>query len=141
MRGRSWLALLEEGGLVLVLARYLVAVPAARLVALAAADHDRGRLVARRLAVEQPLIPVLADIERAGVRVVTIAPGITREVSNVAILRDQLRELDADLATGTMPRDRYEQAADVRSALERAQVRATTTSGARRSSRPVWRCS
>lgn len=36
-------------------------------------------------------------------------PGIAREASNVAILRDQLRELDADLATGTMPRDRYEQ--------------------------------
>ena len=36
--------------------------------------------------------------------------GIAREASNVAILRDQLRELDADLATGTMPRDRYEQA-------------------------------
>ena len=35
--------------------------------------------------------------------------GVTREVSNVAVLRDQLRELDADLATGTMPRDRYEQ--------------------------------
>ena len=37
-------------------------------------------------------------------------PGVGREISNIAILRDQLRELDADLATGTMPRDRYEQA-------------------------------
>ena len=37
-------------------------------------------------------------------------PGVGREVSNIAILRDQLGELDADLATGTMPRDRYEQA-------------------------------
>jgi cytochrome c-type biogenesis protein CcmH len=37
-------------------------------------------------------------------------PGTTSEHSNVAILRDQLRELDADLATGTMPRDRYDQA-------------------------------
>jgi len=36
--------------------------------------------------------------------------GVVREASNVAILRDQLRELDADLATGTMPRDQYEQA-------------------------------
>ncbi len=36
--------------------------------------------------------------------------GVAREASNVAILRDQLRELDADLATGTMPRDQYEQA-------------------------------
>ena len=38
-------------------------------------------------------------------------PGASsREASNVAILRDQLRELDADLAAGTMPRDQYEQA-------------------------------
>jgi cytochrome c-type biogenesis protein CcmH len=36
--------------------------------------------------------------------------GVAREASNVAILRDQLRELDADLATGAMPRDQYEQA-------------------------------
>jgi cytochrome c-type biogenesis protein CcmH len=36
--------------------------------------------------------------------------GVAREASNVAILRDQLRELDADLAAGTMPRDQYEQA-------------------------------
>jgi len=35
---------------------------------------------------------------------------IGREASNVAILRDQLRELDADLDAGTMPRDRYDQA-------------------------------
>ena len=35
---------------------------------------------------------------------------MAREASNVAILRDQLRELDADLATGTMPRDQYDQA-------------------------------
>lgn len=38
------------------------------------------------------------------------AGGIAREASNVAILRDQLRELDADLATGAMPREHYEQA-------------------------------
>jgi cytochrome c-type biogenesis protein CcmH len=36
--------------------------------------------------------------------------GIAREASNVAILRDQLRELEADLATGAMPREHYEQA-------------------------------
>ncbi len=36
--------------------------------------------------------------------------GVAREASNVAILRDQLRELDADLAAGTMPRDQYEPA-------------------------------
>jgi len=36
--------------------------------------------------------------------------GVAREASNVAILRDQLAELEADLSTGTMPRDQYEQA-------------------------------
>jgi len=36
--------------------------------------------------------------------------GIAREASNVAILRDQLGELEADLVNGTLPRDQYEQA-------------------------------
>jgi cytochrome c-type biogenesis protein CcmH len=36
--------------------------------------------------------------------------GVAREASNVAILRDQLRELDADLTAGVMPQDQYEQA-------------------------------
>jgi len=36
--------------------------------------------------------------------------GVAREASNVALLRGQLGELDADLAAGTMPRDQYEQA-------------------------------
>lgn len=36
--------------------------------------------------------------------------GIGRGASNVAILRDQQAELDADLANGTLPRDQYEQA-------------------------------
>lgn len=36
--------------------------------------------------------------------------GVAREASNVAILSDQLRELDADLETGAMPREHYEQA-------------------------------
>ncbi len=36
--------------------------------------------------------------------------GVVREASNVAILRDQLGELDADLATGTMPREQYDEA-------------------------------
>ena len=49
------------------------------------------------------LAVVLVPLLRRG------TPGVSREVSNVAILRDQLRELDSDLATGTMPRDRYEQ--------------------------------
>jgi len=54
--------------------------------------------------------------------------GITREVSNVAILRDQLRELDADLATGTMPRDRYEQSKrelEARAIEESREIRGT----------------
>jgi len=57
-------------------------------------------------------------------------PGIAREVSNVAILRDQLRELDADLATGTMPRDRYEQSKrelEDRAIEESREVRGTAT--------------
>jgi cytochrome c-type biogenesis protein CcmH len=36
--------------------------------------------------------------------------GVGGEASNVAILRDQLRELDADLAAGTIPPDQYAQA-------------------------------
>ncbi len=36
--------------------------------------------------------------------------GIGGEASNVAILSDQLRELEADLATGALPREHYEQA-------------------------------
>ncbi len=36
--------------------------------------------------------------------------GIAREASNVEILRGQVAELDADLASGVMPRERYEEA-------------------------------
>ena len=36
--------------------------------------------------------------------------GVAREASNVEILRDQLSELDADLASGAMPRGRYDEA-------------------------------
>ena len=36
------------------------------------------------------------------------APGATRDTTNVAVYRDQLRELEADLAAGTLARDRYE---------------------------------
>ncbi len=36
--------------------------------------------------------------------------GVAREASNVAILRDQLGELEADLANGTLPHEQYEQA-------------------------------
>src|SRR5262249_31752319 len=35
---------------------------------------------------------------------------VAREASNVAILRDQLRELEADLGHGTLSREQYDQA-------------------------------
>ncbi len=35
---------------------------------------------------------------------------VARDASNVAILRDQLRELDADVANGTISREQYDQA-------------------------------
>jgi len=38
------------------------------------------------------------------------AQGIVSEASNVAVLRDQLAELDRDVANGIVPRERYEQA-------------------------------
>ncbi len=40
----------------------------------------------------------------------TTTRGVEREASNVAILRDQLAELRADLSNGTIPREQYEQA-------------------------------
>ena len=36
--------------------------------------------------------------------------GVARDALNVAILRDQIGELEADLATGAMPREQYEEA-------------------------------
>ena len=36
--------------------------------------------------------------------------GVAREASNVAILRDQLKELETDLGTGVLQREQYEQA-------------------------------
>jgi len=47
------------------------------------------------------LVPLLRHAKPAG---------IAREASNVEILRDQMAELDADLASGVMPRERYEEA-------------------------------
>lgn len=38
------------------------------------------------------------------------ASSVAREASNIAILRDQLRELDADVANGTISREQYDQA-------------------------------
>jgi len=38
------------------------------------------------------------------------APGATNDATNVAIYRDQLRELEADLAAGTLARDQHEEA-------------------------------
>jgi cytochrome c-type biogenesis protein CcmH len=39
-----------------------------------------------------------------------VPTGIAGEASNVALLRDQLAELDADLANGTLHREQFEQA-------------------------------
>lgn len=59
------------------------------------------------VAVAWVLVPLLARRPRAGP-----APA----AANLAILRDQLAELDADVARGVLPMDRYEQA---RAELER----------------------
>jgi cytochrome c-type biogenesis protein CcmH len=59
------------------------------------------------IAVGCVLVPLLARRVRAG-----LAP----EAANLAILRDQLAELEADVARGVLARERYEQA---RSELER----------------------
>ncbi len=63
--------------------------------------------------------------------------GVAREASNVALLRDQLRELDADLATGTMPRDQYDQAKREleQRVLEESQAIPRGTQACRRSRR------
>ena len=49
------------------------------------------------------VLPPLLGRRRAG-------PGATREATNVAIYRDQLRELEADLTAGTLARDQYDAA-------------------------------
>lgn len=64
------------------------------------------------------LFVVIAAIMVAGALASVLVPllrrapstGIAREASNVALLRDQLAELDADLANGTLPREQYEPA-------------------------------
>jgi cytochrome c-type biogenesis protein CcmH len=40
----------------------------------------------------------------------TAAPGASRKATNVAVYRDQLRELEQDLAVGVLSRERYEEA-------------------------------
>jgi len=40
----------------------------------------------------------------------TAGGSVAREASNIAILRDQLRELDVDVANGTISREQYDQA-------------------------------
>jgi cytochrome c-type biogenesis protein CcmH len=69
------------------------------------------------IAVGCVLVPLLARREPAGP-----AP----EAANLAILRDQLAELEADVARGVLAQDRYEQAASElqRRALEEAQASA-----------------
>lgn len=53
------------------------------------------------IAVACVLVPLLRGGKPAGVAL---------DTSNVEILRDQLSELDADLASGAMPRERYDEA-------------------------------
>ncbi|HET7033599.1 MAG TPA: c-type cytochrome biogenesis protein CcmI [Casimicrobiaceae bacterium] len=53
------------------------------------------------IAVACVLVPLLRGAKPAGV---------AREASNVDVFRDQLAELDADLASGAMPRERYDEA-------------------------------
>ena len=50
--------------------------------------------------------------------------GVAREASNVAILRDQRKELEADLANGTITREHYDQAREEldRRVLEESQA-------------------
>jgi cytochrome c-type biogenesis protein CcmH len=69
------------------------------------------------------LIPLL---RRSG------AEEVDREASNVAILRDQLRELDADLANRVMPAEQYESARREleQRVLEESQASATPTGAA-----------
>jgi len=68
------------------------------------------------------LVPLLRG--QRGARVI-------REASNVAILRDQLVELDADLASGTLARDQYEQARREleQRVLDEAKAPAAATAG------------
>src|SRR5258705_801208 len=61
------------------------------------------------------------------------ARGIERDASNVAILRDQVNELDADLASGTMPREEYDEA---RRELERRVLDEAKSDGAAESAPP-----
>ena len=68
------------------------------------------------------LVPLLRPVTRRA---------IGREASNVAILRDQLAELDADLAAGTTTREQYDEA---RRELER---RVLEESKAAQSSPPI----
>ena len=76
------------------------------------------------IAIAWVLVPLL---KRGG------AQGIERDASNVAILRDQVSELDADLASGTMPREEYDEA---RRELERRVLDEAKSDGAADSAPP-----
>lgn len=54
-------------------------------------------------------------------------PGPSTEAANLAILRDQLAELEADVARGLLPRERYDQA---RAELERRVLEEAQAQGA-----------
>jgi len=59
--------------------------------------------------------------------------GIARETSNVALLRDQLKELDNDLASGTISREQYDSA---RLELERRVLEESTAAPVAQASTP-----
>jgi len=62
-------------------------------------------IVLGALLVAVALLFVVPPLLRRGSR-----PGTTRDAVNVAVYRDQLRELDADLRAGTLARDQHERA-------------------------------
>jgi cytochrome c-type biogenesis protein CcmH len=64
------------------------------------------------------------------------APGAAIDATNVAVYRDQLRELEADLAAGTLAREQYD---DARRELEARLLDDVRVSGSgARSAKPGW---
>ena len=81
-----------------------------RAARLLAGDDGKGRRVITFVLIAAAMVAVALAWVLVPLLRGAAGRGVAREASNVAILRDQLRELDADLATGTMPREQYEQA-------------------------------
>src|SRR4029077_15028710 len=83
-----------------------------------AARAHRGRAPPRRPAPRMTLFWLVGAVAAAAVIAWVLRPLLVRKkaappsraAANVAIYRDQLRELDADLAAGTLAREDYERA-------------------------------